>query len=84
MAGQFENTGWARPGWENLYNVCMMEELCTVLSMGGGGVSKAIDFTQGRVERVFNAKYPYEYLDRLDEILGRKHELYDMLKNFRK
>ena len=25
MAGGFENTGWARPGFENLYNICIME-----------------------------------------------------------
>jgi oxygen-independent coproporphyrinogen-3 oxidase len=80
MAGQFENTGWAKPGCENLYNVCMMEELRTVLALGGGGVSKVIDFTHMRVERVFNPKYPYEYLDRLDEVIARKKNLYEMLK----
>ena len=32
--------GWAKPGTENLYNIIMMEELQTVVSVGGGGVTK--------------------------------------------
>ena len=36
MSGGFENVGWTRPGQENLYNICIMEELCSILAMGGG------------------------------------------------
>ena len=42
MSGSFENVGWTRPGWESLYNICMMEELHTILSLGGGGVTKLV------------------------------------------
>ena len=30
MSGGFENVGWTRPGFENLYNICIMEELCSI------------------------------------------------------
>ena len=60
-SGGFENTGWSLPGHEGLYNICMMEELCTVLSVGGGGVTKLV-LPGGRIERVFNAKYTREYI----------------------
>jgi len=60
-SGGFENTGWSRPGFNGIYNICMMEELCTVLSLGGGGVTKLVS-PGGRIERVFNAKYPREYI----------------------
>jgi len=39
----------------------MMEELCTVLAVGGGGVTKLVT-ADGRIERIFNAKYPREYI----------------------
>jgi oxygen-independent coproporphyrinogen-3 oxidase len=72
MAGQFENTGWARPGAVGLYNVCMMEELHTVIALGGGGVTKLVDLARGRVERVFNPKYPYEYLSDFERMCENK------------
>lgn len=64
--GGFENTGWSLPGHEGMYNICMMEELCTVLAMGGGGVTKIV-LPNGRIERIFNAKYPREYILKADE-----------------
>jgi oxygen-independent coproporphyrinogen-3 oxidase len=35
MSGGFENVGWSKKGYENLYNICMMEEHSTVLSLAG-------------------------------------------------
>jgi len=61
ISGGFENTGYTLPGHEGIYNICMMEELCTVLALGGGGVTKLVS-DDGRIERVFNAKYPREYV----------------------
>jgi len=60
-SGGFENTGWSLPGRDCIYNICMMEELCTVLSLGAGGVTKLVS-GGGRIERIFNAKYPREYI----------------------
>ena len=64
-SGGFENTGWCLPGREGIYNICMMEELCTVLALGGGGVTKLVS-PGGRIERIFNAKYPREYIMQSD------------------
>jgi len=76
ISGGFENTGWCLPGYEGIYNICMMEELCTVLAVGGGGVTKLVT-TDGRIERVFNAKYPLEYInmtEKMKEKVGRVRE----------
>jgi len=76
MSGGFENTGWCLPGHEGIYNLCMMEELCTVLALGGGGVTKLVT-ADGRIERVINAKYPREYImmtEKIKEKMGRINE----------
>ncbi len=63
MSGSFENVGWCLPGTECEYNIVMMEELQTVLSLGAGGVTKLVDRTGGAIRRLSNPKYPKEYLD---------------------
>ena len=74
MSGSFENVGWARPGTENLYNIAMMEELHTVVALGGGGVTKLVD--SGRIRRIANAKYPYEYINTIDTCIAGKEALF--------
>jgi len=76
ISGGFENIGWSLPGYEGVYNVCMMEEFCTVLALGGGGVTKLVT-TDGRIERIFNAKFPREYImmtEKIKEKTGRIRE----------
>ena len=68
MSGSFENTGWCIPGAEGVYNIYIMEELCSILSLGAGGSTKMVDARQGRIERVFNLKYPKEYIERPEKI----------------
>ena len=79
MSGSFENVGWTRPGWESLYNICMMEELHTILSLGGGGVTKLVHPVTGRIERIANPKYPHEYVGSLDKLLRGKRQAADFL-----
>jgi oxygen-independent coproporphyrinogen-3 oxidase len=67
ISGGFENTGWSKPGYEGIYNSCMMDELCTVLAAGGGGVTKIVT-GDGRIERIFNAKYPLEYINMTEKM----------------
>lgn len=73
MAGGFENVGWSKKGFDGLYNICIMEELCTILSLGAGGVTKLVDAQSGRIERIFNMKYPYEYINGIDKIISDKN-----------
>lgn len=70
--GNMENVGWAKPGGESIYNVFMMEECHTVLGAGAAAVTKLCADGGRTIERVFNFKYPYEYISRFDEILSRK------------
>lgn len=80
MLGNLENVGWSLPGREGYYNIYMMNELHTVLAAGAGAVTRLKDPRTGDIERVFNFKYPYEYIDRFDQMLGRKeaiHSFYD-------
>ena len=73
MSGSLENVGWTKPGFESLYNIAMMEELHTVVSLGAGGVTKLIG--GGRILRLTNPKFPQDYLSGLDRVLGQKREL---------
>ena len=75
IAGGFENVGWCKPGRESLYNIAIMEELVSILSLGGGGSTKLAAPKTGRIQRIFNAKYPYEYLKGIDTILQSKGEI---------
>lgn len=68
MAGGFENVGWCKPGTENLYNIYMMEEMQTILSLGAGGVTKLFSPARTHIDRCTNPKYPYEYIDSLEKI----------------
>lgn len=63
MAGGFENVGWTRPGTENLYNICIMEELCSILAMGAGGSTKLVADGGKRIKRFIAPKYPQEYIN---------------------
>lgn len=80
--GYLENTGFSKEGSECLYNVYMMEELHSVLSCGAGAVTKLVNRENGRIERMFNPKYPYEYISRQQETMkqiGKVTEFYERI-----
>lgn len=84
--GNFENVGFALPGYEGLYNIYMMEEVHSIFAAGAGAVTKLVDYapvdgSPRYIERMFNPKYPYEYLDdagvvSMKEKLKRAEEFY--------
>jgi len=81
ISGGYENVGWCLPGHECIYNICMMEELTTVLAVGGGGVTKLVS-QDNRIERAFNAKFPREYLlleDKMERKFDEIFEFYDTM-----
>ena len=84
MAGNQENTGYAAPGKENLYNILMMEELHTVVGCGAGSSTKALAETENggayRVERFENIKNIAEYLPRIDELIEKKGRFFASLR----
>jgi len=70
--GNQENVGWAKSGYEGLYNVYIMDETHTILGCGAGAVSKLKQPGTDYLERIFNYKFPYEYNTGLEEMLRRK------------
>ena len=79
MSGSFENVGWSRDGLDCLYNIYMMEEVHTIISLGGGGMNK-VNLPGGRIERFHNPKFPEQYIEMLDSVLSRKEELFALMK----
>ncbi len=73
--GNLENVGWCKNSFECAYNIFMMEECHTILACGAGAVTKLKDPDGNLIERIFNFKYPYEYNDRLPELLERKKRI---------
>ncbi len=78
MSGSFENVGWARDGLDCLYNIYMMEELHTILSLGGGGMNK-VNLPDGTLQRFHNPKFPRQYIEQIDDVLRQKDELFALL-----
>lgn len=78
--GNLENTGWCTQGHDCLYNVFMIDETHTVLAAGAGAVTRLKNPENGKIERIYNYKYPYEYIGHFDEILRRKHKISDFYK----
>ena len=78
MSGSFENVGWSRDGRDCLYNIYMMEELHTILSLGGGGMNK-VNLPDGRLRRFHNPKFPEQYISMLSTVLAQKEELFSLL-----
>ena len=75
MSGGFENVGWTRPGFVNLYNICIMEELCSILAMGAGGSTKLIRRDGGKNIRLVAPKYPKEYIESTDRLCLEKERI---------
>ena len=78
MSGSFENIGWCRPGTAGLYNIYMMEEMHSIVSLGGGAMTK-INLPDGRLERFHNPKFPQQYLERIDDVLAQKDAAFRLL-----
>ena len=76
--GNLENVGFSKQGHESLYNIFIMEEIQTILAMGGGASTKMVK--GGRIERVFNPKEASDYINRIDEIIEKKKAALEFLR----
>ena len=79
MSGSFENVGWSRDGRDSLYNIYMMEEIHTILSLGGGGMNK-VNLPDGRLERFHNPKFPEQYIEMIDDVCQQKEKMFELIK----
>ena len=78
MSGSFENVGWSRNGMDCLYNIYMMEEVHTIISLGGGGMNK-VNLPDGTLQRFHNPKFPEQYITQLDSVLRQKETLFALI-----
>jgi len=76
--GNLENVAFSREGHESLYNIYIMEEIQTILAMGGGASTKMVK--GDRIERVFNPKEAADYINRIDEIIEKKKNALEFLR----
>jgi oxygen-independent coproporphyrinogen-3 oxidase len=81
MSGGFENVGWTKEGYVNLYNICIMEEICSVVAMGGGGSTKLIKAGDGRNIRLVAPKYPLEYIENIEKTCSDKIKISEFYKD---
>ncbi len=75
MAGNQENVGYAKPGYEGLYNILMMGDKQTIVAFGAGSVSKKVHSDESTV-RCENVKDIDQYIERIEEMIGRKQILF--------
>ncbi len=81
--GNLENVGYSKKGFEGIYNVYIMDETHTILGCGASAVTKLREPCGPLIERIFNFKYPYEYLSRFEEIISRKEGINKFYKKFK-
>lgn len=78
--GNLENVGYSKVGYEGLYNVYIMDETHSIIGCGASAVTKLRVPNGNNIERIFNFKYPYEFISNFSEMLERKKgiaEFYD-------
>ena len=75
--GSFENTGWCIPGLHSLYNIRIMEEMQTIIGLGAGAIGKRYFPSENRLERIPNINDYRMYVERIDNIIARKHKYFD-------
>ena len=77
-----ENVGFCKPGKEGMYNIFIMDETHTILSAGAGGVTKLKAPYDKKIERIFNFKYPYEYIERFELMNERKEQVRNFYEKY--
>lgn len=76
ISGNFENTGYARPGKAGIYNILINEEVQSIVALGAGTVTKRVYGYDGRIERCDNVKDVKLYMSQIDEMIQRKKNLF--------
>lgn len=80
--GNLENIGYAKAGFEGYYNVYIMDETHTILACGASAVTKMREPNGNYIERIFNYKYPYEYISGFAELKKRKEGVKEFYKKY--
>ena len=76
MAGNLENTGYAKNGKACVYNIDIMEEISNNVACGANAVSKVVFPNENRIERYANPKDVKTYIEKLSTIKAEKEKLF--------
>lgn len=74
-----ENIGYSKKGFESFYNIFIMDETQTILGVGCAASTKLI-YPDGKISRIHNYKFPYEYIRQFDTLMEKKKEAAECLK----
>ena len=77
-----ENVGYAKKGFESWYNIFIMDETQTILGAGCAASTKLV-YPDGKISRIHNYKFPYEYISRFDELMTKKTEVTECLRKIK-
>ena len=77
-----ENVKKKKKGFESWYNIFIMDETQTILGAGCAASTKLV-YPDGKISRIHNYKFPYEYINRFDELMTKKTEVTECLKKIK-
>ena len=75
MVGQMENIGYTLPHYESIYNIQMIEERQSILSIGPGSVSKWISGQDFRQKKQYMPKDVDTYIQDINRLLEKRNIL---------
>ncbi len=73
-AGNQENVGYSKQGYEGLYNILMMGDYQDIWAVGAGAVTKLLSNDRLEGKRVDTVKNVDQYIERIDEMITRKEK----------
>ncbi len=79
MLENLENIGWSKPNMESLYNIYIMEENQSIIALGAGASTKLVA-RDGHLKRIFNYKFPLEYIKHFDLMLEKKNKAKEFIE----
>ncbi|MDE5771228.1 MAG: coproporphyrinogen dehydrogenase HemZ [Ruminococcus sp.] len=74
-----ENVGYSKKGCESYYNIFIMDETQTILGAGCAASTKLV-YPDGKITRIHNYKFPYEYIRNFEQLMDKKKEIIECLK----
>ena len=77
-----ENVGYCLSGHEGYYNICIMDEIHSIIALGAGAVTKLKAPNSEQMQRIFNYKFPFEYIRDFENIINRKREVLSFFEKY--
>lgn len=74
--GSLENVGYCKENKECFYNIDIMEEKTNIIAFGAAAISKKIDYSANLITRLAHVKNPYDYINRIEEIILKQREFW--------